>query len=106
MFVASYYVQAELAERLKVSESRVDTVRAELDCLREAQIKEIEERCSEVDSLKAQLQGEVADLQQEAMKNKEEVRQVKGQLAKCQTLNSQLTEERKTAQQRIEQISR
>ena len=98
--------QAELAERLSNSEGQLDTVRVELDRLREAQISEIEERCREVDSLKAQLQGEVLELQQEGDKNREEVRLVKEQLTKCQALNSQLTAERNTLQKKIEHMTR
>ena len=84
----------------------MDSVREELDQLREAQLVEIEERCREVDSLKAQLEGEVAALQQEAIKSRDEVRLAKAQLAKSEGLNSQLTAERKTFQQRIEQLNK
>ena len=98
--------QAELAERLSSSEGQLDAVRVELDHLREAQISEIEERCREVDSLKAQLQGEVAELQREGDKSREEVKQVKEQLGKCKALNSQLAAERNTLQRKVEHMSR
>ena len=84
----------------------MDSVREELDQLREAQLVEIEERCREVDSLKAQLEGEVAALQQDAIKSRDEVRLAKAQLAKSEGLNSQLMAERKTFQQRIEQLNK
>lgn len=97
--------QAELAERLSSSEGQLDAVRLELDRLREAQISEIEQRCHEVDTLKAQLQGEVAELQREGDKNREEVRLAKEQLAKCQALNSQLMAEKNTLQKKIEHMT-
>lgn len=92
--------------RLKKSQDQLDAVRLELDQIRENQIQEIEERCREVDMLKAQLEGEVTTLQQDALRNKEELKEVREQLVKGQSLNDQLTSERKAFQQRMDQMTK
>lgn len=102
-------MQKELTEQLRSSQTELD-----------AQIHEVERKCEEVDTLKARLESEVTSLQQEreqvtstlveerkeSLKSREEVKQLLEQLANSQGLNYQLTEERKTYQQRIEQINK